>query len=454
MYKRQNPSDAAAEWAYDVNTLYFQDEFMVGDRLTLVAGVRYDWYTTSDAPALNSEFQAEYGFGNNETLDGEGLVQPRLGFTLDMSDSTTMHGGVGIYSGGNPNVWLSNTYSNDNTRQFGGYLRDYDLNSTTYTDCEAGVPNGPGWCIPQSIHDQVSTGTGSNFEINYLDPNFKIPSEMKLSLGFTHQTVNDWTVGVDFLFTKAEDSAMIKRGDLVQTGTDGDGYPIYDSPNMDSFMLTNSAQSPKSTVFSFGLEKQWDNFYFRVGYAHTNSKDVQPMTSSVAFSNYSNRAFFDPNEDEISTSNYEIQHRASFAARWNKEVGNNMNLSVSLYGHANSGRPYSNVREVGPFDPDTPYPFFFPADNNILEPGESRNAYTGSGWRKLDMRVALDFPGFQPDHQASAFIVIDNLTNLLNDNWGILYQHSFPRTVIPGDTESRIGDASRYEIRMGLKYDF
>ena len=449
-----NPSDAAAEWAYDVNTLYFQDEFMVGDRLTLVAGVRYDWYTTSDAPALNSEFQAEYGFGNNETLDGEGLVQPRLGFTLDMSDSTTMHGGVGIYSGGNPNVWLSNTYSNDNTRQFGGYLRDYDLNSTTYTDCEVGVPNGPGWCIPQSIHDQVSTGTGSNFEINYLDPNFKIPSEMKLSLGFTHQTVNDWTVGVDFLFTKAEDSAMIKRGDLVQVGTDGDGYPIYDSPNMDSFMLTNSAQSPKSTVFSFGLEKQWDNFYFRVGYAHTNSKDVQPMTSSVAFSNYSNRAFFDPNEDEISTSNYEIQHRASFAARWNKEVGNNMNLSVSLYGHANSGRPYSNVREVGPFDPDTPYPFFFPADNNILEPGESRNAYTGSGWRKLDMRVALDFPGFQPDHQASAFIVIDNLTNLLNDNWGILNQHSFPRTVIPGDTESRIGDASRYEIRMGLKYDF
>jgi hypothetical protein len=420
----------------------------------LIAGVRYDWYTTNDAPALNTEFQAEYGFGNNETLDGEGLVQPRLGFTLDMSDSTTMHGGVGIYSGGNPNVWLSNTYSNDNTRQFGGYLFDYDLNGDTYVDCEAGVPNGPGWCIPSAIYDQVSTGTGSNFEINYLDPNFKIPSEVKLSLGFTHQTVNDWTVGVDFLYTKAEDSAMIKRGDLVLTGTDSDGYPIYDSPNMDSFVLTNSGQSPKSTVFSFGLEKQWDNFYFRIGYAHTNSKDVQPMTSSVAFSNYSNRAFFDPNEDVISTSNYEIQHRASFAARWNKEIGARMNLSVSLYGHANSGRPFSNVREVGPFDPDTPYPFFFPAEDNILAPGDKRNVNTGSGWRKLDMRVALDFPGFKPDHKASAFLVIDNLTNLLNDSWGVLYQHNFPRTVIPTDTESRIGDASRYEIRMGLKYDF
>ena len=28
------------------------------------------------------------------------------------------------------------------------------------------------------------------------------------------------------------------------------------------------------------------------------------------------------------------------------------------------------------------------------------------------------------------------------------------RTVLPGETESRIGDASLYEIRFGLQYDF
>ncbi len=449
-----NPNDAAADWGYDVNTVYLQDEFQVGDRLTLVAGIRHDWYTTSDAPALNSEFQSEYGFGNNQTLDGEGLTQPRLGFTFNLSDRTTVHGGVGIYSGGNPNVWLSNTYSNDNTRQFGGYLRDYDLFSDTYVDCEPGVPNGPGWCIPSAIHDQVSTGTGSNFEINYLDPNFKIPSELKVSLGFTAEIASEWVLGMDVLYSQENDGAMIKRGDLVLAGTDSDGYPIYDSPNMDSFVLTNSSQSPESYVFSVGLEKQWENFYFRAGYALTDAEDVQPMTSSVAFSNYSNRAFFDPNEDVVSTSNYEVRHRATFAARWNKEIANNVDLSVALYGQAQSGRPYSMVREVGPFDSDTPYPFFFPAEDNILAPGEARNAYTGSSWRKLDMRVSLDFPGLRPDHRASAFLVVDNLTNLLNDDWGVWYQHAFPRTVTPGQTEFRLGDASRYEIRMGLKYDF
>ncbi|NIL94731.1 MAG: TonB-dependent receptor, partial [Woeseiaceae bacterium] len=447
-----NPDDAAADWGYNVNTVYIQDEFMVGDRLTLVAGVRHDWYTTSDEPALNTEFQSEYGFGNNQTLDGEGLTQPRLGFTFDMTDSTVVHGGIGVYSGGNPNVWLSNNYSADNTRQFGAYARDYDLTGETYSGCEAGVPTGPGWCIPDVVYDQVSTGSGSNFEINYLDPNFKIPSELKLSLGVTHEMASDWVVGVDFLYSELKDAAMIRHGDLEQIGTDPDGYPEYDSVRMASFVLTNSNRKPKSTAISLGVEKQWDNFYFRAGYAHTSAKDVQPMTSSVAFSNYQNRAFFDPEEDVVSTSNYEIKHRASFAARWNRELGSSMNLSVSLYGHYNSGRPYSFTYN-GTIDPYgfTPYLDF---RDNVLEPGDRRNEHTGSSWKKLDMRVALDFPGFQPDHQASAFLVIDNLTNLLNDDWGVLYQHNFPRTVVRGTSESRIGDASRYEIRMGLKYDF
>jgi hypothetical protein len=448
-----NPNDAAADWGYDVNTVYIQDEFMIGDNLTIVAGIRHDWYTTSDAPALNDAFLADYGFGNNSTLDGESLTQPRLGFTLDMSDSTTMHGGIGVYSGGNPNVWISNNYSADNTRQFGAYQADYDLTGTTFSGCESGVPTGPGWCIPDVVYDQVSTGTGSNFEINYLDPNFKIPSELKIALGFSHITDADWILGVDFLFTESNDAAMVKHGDLQQVGTNSDGYPIYESVRMPSFQLTNSKQSPKSTVLSFGLEREFESgFYMRVGYAHTNAKDVQPMTSSVASSNYWNRAFFDPEEDVISTSNYEIQHRFTFTTRYTMELGNDMDLTFALYGQASSGEPFSYAYNgtVVPYN-FTPYLDF---RDNVLEPGDKRNENQGSGWRKLDARVSLDFPGFSDGHRASAFLVIDNLTNLLNDDWGVLYKHNFPNAVTRGTPESRIGDASRYEIRFGLEYDF
>ena len=71
------------------------------------------------------------------------------------------------------------------------------------------------------------------------------------------------------------------------------------------------------------------------------------------------------------------------------------------------------------------------------------------------MRLEQQLPGFTKGSKASAFLVIDNLTNLLNDDWGILRQVNFPGNVERGaKPESRRGDASRFEIRAGIKYAF
>jgi outer membrane receptor for ferrienterochelin and colicin len=450
-----NKNDAAAVWGYDVNTVYLQDEFDIGDRLTIVAGLRYDWYTTSDAPPVNPDFLADYGFGNNATVDGEGLVQPRIGFTFDMSDVTTIRGGVGLYSGGNPNVWLSNNYSANNVTQFGAYRGDIDLTTLTYEEIESTAPAGAwaGYGIPTPVYDDVSTGMGSNFEINYLDPNFKLPSEWKFALGITHVFGDDWTVNGDLLYTMSEDMAMVLHGDIDQTGTNPDGYPIYASNREPSFYLTNSNRTAEAWAASVSVAKAFDNgFDFTVGYAYTDAEDVNPMTSSVASSNYWNRAFFDPQEDVLSRSNYNIEHRFTATANWRYDLADRFPLTVSLYGHANSGQPYSFTYN-GTSDPYnfTPYLDF---RDNVLAPGDRRNFDTTSWWRKMDLRVNLGLPGFTEDDSASVFLVIDNLSNLLNDDWGVLKEHPFPQTVTTGSLPPRVGDASRYEIRFGVRYGF
>ena len=62
-----NPQDAAAEWGYEVHTLYAQDELFFDEAgLTLVAGLRFDWYTSGDKPPLNPNVQPRYGFDNTE----------------------------------------------------------------------------------------------------------------------------------------------------------------------------------------------------------------------------------------------------------------------------------------------------------------------------------------------------------------------------------------------------
>ena len=52
------------------------------------------------------------------------------------------------------------------------------------------------------------------------------------------------------------------------------------------------------------------------------------------------------------------------------------------------------------------------------------------------------------------FMVIDNLTNLINDKWGVLEQPGFPRTLVEGQPFSTSFDASAYEIRFGANYNF
>ncbi len=469
-----NPVDAAADWGYELNTVYLQDEIDVSDRLTLIAGLRYDWYTSDDLPAENATFTEEYGFSNAQNLDDEGLLQPRFGFTFDWTDETSFRGGVGLYSGGDPNVWLSNTYSANNVLQFGTRGRLHCYTDDFRGDCgDPGVQRslfdddivweavedtapagaGPGWGVPSELYNDVASGTGDNFELNYLDPDFELPSEWKFALGVTHIFPGDYVVNADFLYTKGRDSAMVMRGDLVQTGVSDEGYPEYSSPaSENSFVLTNSNEGNRSKTFSIGLAKSiGENFDYTIGYSWNDAEDVQPMTSSVAFSNYTNRAMFDPQEDVRSTSNYNIEDRITATANWRRTFGQRVFATLSLFGSYNSGRPFSYA--VG-----SPYGFTPFLDqfvlSNVLEPGDTRNDEEGSSWSKIDMRLNVDFPGFREEHLASAFLVIDNLTNLLNDDWGILEQHNFPGTIERGTVEPRIGDASRYEIRFGVKYEF
>ena len=456
-----NPNDAAADWGYEINTVYLQDKFDLTDTITIVAGLRYEWYTSDDEPVTNPDFVADYGFSNGQSFDGEGLIQPRFGITWDISEDLTLRGGVGRYSGGNPNVWLSNNFSNNNVLQFGQRGRSFGYTNGSrslfdadviYKGLEPGVPNGPGWGVPAEIYDAVSGGTGDNFEINYLDPSFDLPSEWKMALGFTYYTENMMQIQGDVIWTRGEDTAMVRHGDLERIGQTADGYPIYDSVREASFVLTNSDEGNRSLTASIFLSKAYDNgFDWTFGYTYNDAEDVQPMTSSVAFSNYQNRAFFDPEEDVLSTSNYNIAHRLTATFNWEKQwFGDNI-TRISLYASANEGPPYSYAYNgtIVPYG-FTPYLDF---NNNVLAPGDRRNDQEGSWWAKVDFKIEQEFnigPG-----QASAFLVIDNLTNMINDDWGVLEKVNFPNNVVRGSQEeARIGDASIYEIRIGVEYNF
>ena len=93
-------------------TAGIQDDWNVSDALQVSAGVRYDYYFSDDKPPFNPNFQARYGFSNQSTFNNRGLLQPRIGFNWKPAPRLIVRGGTGIFGGGTPDVFVSNSFSN------------------------------------------------------------------------------------------------------------------------------------------------------------------------------------------------------------------------------------------------------------------------------------------------------------------------------------------------------
>jgi len=514
-----NPADGAAEWGYKINTTYLQDEWtLLGGDLTLVFGIRYEWYDTGDAPAYNQFFFDRNGFANNATLDGESLWQPRFGFNWNWRPDVTVRGGVGLYSGGNPNVWLSNNFSNDGFRV--AQLREsvIERNPPPPENCGYGVDfslfdipiSGDGRPLynpPQCQVDAIAFAE-PNSGVNALDPNFEIPKNWKVNLGTTWTFGDDYMLNADILYTKAEDSAIVVASTMEQTGVAPDGRPVYtDSRRFNSdYVLTNvQGSDARSWQFAVDLSKSYDNgFDWAVGYAYTDAKDVSPMTSSVAFSNYANISVDDPNNPTLANSNYNIPHRFTWRVGYSAYWWGDNRTNFTLVGAVNEGRPYSYTfaqddgdtfgdfisdRHLlyvpdGPNDPrvefapgfDTDAFFQFLSDTGLNKYGHGiapRNAFNSDWWAYYDLRIEQEFPGFANGHKFAGFIVIKNLCNLLNDEWCVLREAGFPRNQAVVDMEisddgsyyifeefidppgqGRVSDPSLWEVRIGVTYRF
>jgi len=512
-----NPNDAAANFEYATHAAYVQDEYVFDDvDLTIVVGLRYDWYTSSDTPRYNEVFHERYGYRNDATLDGKNLLQPRFGFNYVVNDDLEVRGGFGLYSGGNPNVWVSNSYSNDGVTNIDTYRRDFNLLNPDGTPID-GLFSGEGRPIYDPLQEQVDEVAnnmpplGGEPSVNAIDPNFEVPSEWKYNLGLTWATENDYIFQADFLYSQKKDSAIIyaENWDASSRTELFDGRAVYDyvdvadgvsrSFRKSDLVLTNAKEDGKSTTISFALKKEFDfGLDMNVGYAYNRAEDVSPMTSAVSFSNFTGFATTDAQDPGLATSNYETPHRFTFNLRYTTELLDGLKTNFSLFGSRTQGRPMSYAFDgltVGATefssrrhllyvplvdDPNVTYDedFDLAGFNEWIEQegltrGEivDRNSHNANWYTRVDFRIDQELPGFMEGHKARAYFVMKNVGNFLNHNWGNKNVGNFVaqnvvnarisdgkyqfRDFIPGNADqTTFIPQSLWEIRVGVKYDF
>ncbi len=460
--------NGAANFSYDLQAFYVQDKWQITPSLTIQAGVRYEKYSMDDAPVVNSTFVARNGFANTKTYDGEELVLPRFGFNYLFDDDTTIYGGAGLFGGGSPNVWLSNSFSND-----GQTIVSTTINAMSTAALQTiALQNVNGQTIPAAVQALLVPGNGT---VNALDPDFDIPSQWRYSLGVNRKLDlgflgENYRLNAEVIYSDVNDAVYWRDGRLLRTGTAPDGRPIYTgAPGGLNDLITDMTSLGSSKVLSLDLSKTWrtaaGRFDAFLGYAYNEAEDVSPATSSTSFSNFGRVARSDPNSPALATSNYETRHRFPFSVSWRKAFWGDYETRAALFVERRSGRPFSLT--YGPAttvfgDPaqaaERAQLLFIPTNTSEVDFGSTttggvsrtltaaqfdefvaandlgkyrggfvpRNALRSPWVTTADLRLQQEIPGLFKDARGVLSLDIENVANLVNNDWGRLAQVSFP----------------------------
>lgn len=404
-----NPADAAAKFKYQTTSFFVQDTWDVSEPLTVTYGLRYDMYSSKDKPALNPNFVNRYGFNNQETYDGIGVLMPRLAFDWRLTDDVKLSGGLGLFSGGLPDVFISNSFGNtgilDNTLTFqrsltsanatsflasaaqgGGFITETSgaVNCATNSAvCLAAlnvpVNSGFGASIPANIQAALGGSTVPvTSETNSVVPGFKMPADWRANLALDWDVMDGWKVSASAVYVRTKDGLAfrdLRAQPLLVNGQRAltpDGRVRYDglstaqrTSQAAAGVTVNSinpgsgrdiqAYNPDSTgsiwTAALGLSKYFDNgFNFALSYSKQNSREFSASArfSSTASSLYSGQyASLDPNTATSGRSQEEISDAFKGELGWRKNLFGDYETRISLFADYRKGRPVTFTMNGG-----------------------------------------------------------------------------------------------------------
>lgn len=332
---------------------YAQDKWAVTNDIDLTYGLRVDIPLFFDEPTANEPFNQyaeEQGWGvkTNHKLSSSPMWSPRLGFRWEINGNRNyvLRGGVGIFTGRIPFVWLSNNFSNT-----GIQLATY--NTSKATDLEKLT------LITDPEGQEANTAqlkAGGSQTINVFSKDFKFAQSLRYNLAFDFNLGGiDWTA--EWLYSQSLNDVIYYNyaydvdgqknltGVLTDQTYDDRAYmkKVTDGTAFSNIYVLDNTNSGHTYSLSFSGKKQFNfGLTLTAAYTLTNSKSVNSGTSSVAQSNYNyNYTRRNPNNPEIGNSAYNFPHRVTASVTYAKEYAKHWKSTVSLIYTGSSGAPYS-----------------------------------------------------------------------------------------------------------------
>ncbi|MCH7531419.1 MAG: hypothetical protein IIB36_06580 [Gemmatimonadetes bacterium] len=461
--------------AFDVWELagHVQDELQATRNLTLSYGLRLDIPVMPVRPDENIEVQRLFGKSTNVVPTRQLLFSPRVGFRWqsDGDRVTQLRGGLGLFVGRPPFVWVANAYANTHLRTAtlvcdGGPNIEDNLGDNRAPAFDPGAP--PSSCV-------AGTPGSLRRTVTLFDENFQFPQDIKVSLGIDRQITDRLSATVGFIFSRALNQVFVEDINIGPAVVDQQhpaytlgygGRPNFGTPsalgytptriNPEFAQVLHVTNRSDDYAYSFLGEVRGqvtDRIRFQAGYAYARSYDRASLTFNDILSNFgANGVQGHPNRPELETSRFDRPHKVVLAIFGNPIPGLD-DSELSLLYTGESGLPYSYVYR-GDVNGDG-YPGFGPAfdrNNDLLYVPEVLSevpmigivsttllgsaiatepclgAYAGTTmprnacrapWRnRLDVRISHTVPIGRTDVRIEADLV--NVLNFLGSDWGLV----------------------------------
>ena len=511
--KTGNVADAAADFEYELTSMYLMDEYTMSDTMTLTYGIRYDEYSGDDTPT-NTSFQNTYGFKNGG-IKGTDLLTYRVGLDIMLDDLSDLNITYGTYSAKLPNVWISNAYTNTGTN-IANYNSSYGGCPGTglYSDFVFSGSNSKPNCVIASIGNPNNVSG----KVDFIAPSFEWPESEILNI--TYNRVLPYDIDMTLTLLRSQEEEALYRiidtgypliGDepTVPTEKAPDGRPIYDQKEVRGYHagLYNVCCGDRE-VFSASLSKAFrdGDTFVTLAYTAQDHQNRSDMTSSTSNSNFGKTGAIDFNNRIKNRSTYETEHSllmtltskhyffganapTTFSLVFSRESGNVKYPTFDTY----TSRPSDYKSKAFGYEfnlnDDSSSLLYIPTANDplvcysykCLNEGSTEayerqeevlnflynvwglEDYAGKiaprdagnfPWQSsLDLNIVQEVPGFREGDTFVLTFALENLLNFIDDDKGIIrYGYYSGRVPV---IDLRIVDNERYDYsRNAFRYSF
>lgn len=390
-----------------------------------------------------------------------------------------IRGGIGVFTGRVPFVWLSNQFSNT-----GLLLRTTAQSDNTPNAAPFTVNNGAGF--NPNVDQQSTIGSSfPTFEVNLIDKNFKLPQVMRLNLATDVKLPGNVNLTIEGIYSKTINNVLYKDVNLAnsvgivdQTYNNGkDQRVAYATstgvggrrinPNITNAILITNTNKGYTYNLGFTLNKTSKSLFTQLSYNYQGATDINSGASSTALSNWQFvQVVGDPNTPQLANSNYLVKHRVVGVVSYSIEYAKHFRTSIALFYSGNSGSPFTylingDLNSDGNTGNDLAYiprnaseitfvdllnsagnavvysaaqqqAFFQTYIDNDPYLSKIRGQYTERNGRStpwehvVDARFAQDFYIMTggKKHDLQFTFDVFNLTNLINNAWGRQYSIS------------------------------